>query len=325
MHAVAEEHLAELDHLEQADTHDGRFCVVPPPKAGDEAGGDGDDVFKGAAEGDAGDVGDNLHVEVRTVEEHFEEVVIDRWEVGWGDDKSDFGGFTAGVFVLVDGCEVELGGRWGMTFGRSRLWCGVLTGIAAVHGWGVVGDCCFGELFLGDFVGDVGAGKGTAVDSEFFANGFGEEADVFAVDRDAFYAGDTAGIGKDVTFHLIAQATNELVGKVEDKDGGVVDGVLDGRVGDDVGREGDSRKVLDILMEVIDESCELVGLGRELGSGVVVFRCCRNRELFLIHPHLHFLLKVIGVFFCILSNDLSNGGAPSLRRQRRKGSCSDYA
>ena len=36
---VAEEHLPELDHLEQADAHHGRLGVVAPAHAGDEARG----------------------------------------------------------------------------------------------------------------------------------------------------------------------------------------------------------------------------------------------------------------------------------------------
>jgi len=104
--AVAKEHLAEFHHLEQADAHDGRLGVVAPAEAGDEAGGEGDDVFQGAAEGDAGNVGDDGDVEVGPVEEGFDGVVVEGGEVGRLGREADFGGLAFGVFVFGDLGEV---------------------------------------------------------------------------------------------------------------------------------------------------------------------------------------------------------------------------
>lgn len=106
MRAVAEEHLAEFHHLEQANTHDGRLGVVAPAEAGDEAGGEGDDVFQGAAEGDARDVGDDGDVEVGPVEEGFDGVVVEGGKVGGLGREADFGGLAFGVFVFGDLGEV---------------------------------------------------------------------------------------------------------------------------------------------------------------------------------------------------------------------------
>lgn len=225
MRAIAEEHLSELHHLEQADTHDGCFRIVAPAEAGDEAGGEGDDVFEGTGEGDAGDVGDDGNVEVGAVEEGFDGGVVEGGEVGGLGGEADFGGLAFGVFVFGDLGEVELGGSWRGAFGR---------GGAGVHGWRVVGDGGFGEFFLGDFIGDVGSGEGAAVDAKFLANGLGEEGDVFAGDVDAFDAGDAAGVGEDVAFHLVAEAADELMRQVEDQDAGPFDGLLEGGRGDEV-------------------------------------------------------------------------------------------
>lgn len=203
MRRVAEEHFSELDHLEQADAHDGCLRVVAPAEAGDEAGGEGDDVFEGAAEGDAGYVVHDGDVEVGAVEECFDGGVVEGREVGGLGGEADLGGLALGVFVFGDLGKVELRGAGGGAF-RGRG--------ARVHGGWVIGDGGFGKLLLGDFVGDVGSREGAAVDAEFVADGFREEGDVFAGDVDAFDAGDAAGVGKDVAFHLVAKAADELVG-----------------------------------------------------------------------------------------------------------------
>ena len=206
MHRTLEEHFPKLDHFEETDAHDGRFGVVAPAEAGDEAGGQGDDVFEGATEGDAGDVGDEADVEVGAVEEEFEEGVVDGGKLrGHGAELF----LVAGVFGLGgvgDFGEVEFRELGGGAFGG---------GVLGVHVRGVVGDCCFGEFLLGDFGGDVGAGEGAAVDSEFGADGLGEEADAVGGNVDAFDAGYAAGVGEDVAFHLIAESTDELMRQVE--------------------------------------------------------------------------------------------------------------
>ena len=71
VHGVAEELLAELDHLEESDAHDCCFRIVAPALAVDEAGREGDDILQRAGDGDAGDVGSEPHVEVGAVEEGF--------------------------------------------------------------------------------------------------------------------------------------------------------------------------------------------------------------------------------------------------------------
>ena len=301
MHRGLEEHFSELHHLEEADAHDGRFGVVAPAQAGDEAGGEGDDVFEGAAEGDAGDVGDEAHVEVGAVEEGLEEGVVDGRELGG--HGAEF--FLVARFVRLAGVgdlgEVEFGVAGGGAFGG---------GVLRVEVRGVVGDGRFGEFFLRYFVGDVGAGEGTAVDAEFGADGFGEETYAGGGDVDAFDAGDAAGVGQDVAFHLVAEAADELVREVEDEDGGVFDGILEGRVGDKVMREGNVRQVFDVLMEVVDEFRELLRLRRQLGGGVVIFRTLRHGCLFFKHPHLHFGLEEVRVGCGVFGDDLGYGRPP---------------
>ena len=85
-----------------------------------------------------------------------------------------------------------------------------------------------------NFVGDVCAGEGAAVDAKFLADGFREEGDVFAGDVDAFYAGYAAGVGQDVAFHLVAESANELMGEVEDQDAGAFNGFFEGGSGDEI-------------------------------------------------------------------------------------------
>lgn len=103
------------------------------------------------------------------------------------------------------------------------------------------------------------------------ADGLGEEGDGGGGDVDAFDAGDTAGVGEKVPGELLAEVVDELVGEVEDEDRGVFDGGFDGGVGDDVFGEGDGGQVFDVFVEVVDEGCELLGFGAEVGGGVVGF------------------------------------------------------
>lgn len=100
-------------------------------------------------------------------------------------------------------------------------------------------------------------------------DGFGEEGDGGGGDVDAFDAGDAAGVGQDVSGKLLAEVVDELVGKVEDEDCGVLDGGFDGGVGDDVFGQGDRRQVFDVFVDMVDEGGELLGLGAEVGGGVV--------------------------------------------------------
>ena len=127
LRAIGEELLAEFHHLEDAHAHDGGLRVVAPAEAVDEASGKGDDVLEGAAEGDAGHVVDDAHVEVGAVEELADVLVGERRVL-------DGEGLEVGGALAGDGArgrdEVDLGGHGGAAGG----------GGAGVHGRGVIGD-----------------------------------------------------------------------------------------------------------------------------------------------------------------------------------------
>jgi hypothetical protein len=80
---LLEEHAAELLHLHQADAHDGGLGVIAPAETIDEASSECDHVLERAAEGDAGDVVDDAHVEVGTVKKVFHDGVVDGRELLW--------------------------------------------------------------------------------------------------------------------------------------------------------------------------------------------------------------------------------------------------
>lgn len=180
--------------------------------------------------------------------------------------------------------------------------------MARVHGRGLVGDCRFAPFFLGDFVGDVGAGEGAAVDTEAGADGFGKEADAGLGDVDAFDAGDAAGKGDNFAGEGGAGAGDELVGQVEDEEGGVFDGVDEGRVGYEVWRERDVWEVFDVFVFCIDDGGEFLRLG---GFCIVVFRVFWYGDLFFKHPHLHIELVDVWVSFCVFSHNLGDCGTPA--------------
>ena len=123
------------------------------------------------------------------------------------------------------------------------------------------------------------------------ADGLGEKGDGGGGNIDAFYAGDAAGVGEDLSGQLLAEVVDELVGKVEDEDCGAPDGVFNGGVGDDVFGQGYGGQVFDVFVEVVDEARELLGLGAELGGGIVVFRVGWNGNSLFVDPHLHFGLE----------------------------------
>ena len=56
-----------------------------------------------------------------------------------------------------------------------------------------------------DFVGDVGAGQGAAIDAQFRADHLGEEGDVAGGYMHALDTGDAAGVGQDMALHLGAK------------------------------------------------------------------------------------------------------------------------
>ena len=73
---ITKEHLAELDHLLEADADDRRLRVPAVPEAVAEAGADRDDVLERAAQLDAHRVLHGAHLERRAVEGELEEVAV---------------------------------------------------------------------------------------------------------------------------------------------------------------------------------------------------------------------------------------------------------
>lgn len=63
-----------------------------------------------------------------------------------------------------------------------------------------------------------------------------------------------------MTLELVADIVDELMGQVEDENGRVLDGVVDGGVGDEVVGEGDAGEVFDVFVVVVDDAGELLGL-----------------------------------------------------------------
>ena len=276
----AEELLAELDHLEQTDAHDGGFGVVPPAQTVDPTGGEGDDVLEGPGQRDAGDIAGHADVEVGTVEDGLPELVVDGRETLGHGLQLGLGDLAGGVLVLE---------------GRT------LSGGQAVLGGRIVGDGGLGPLLARHLVGDVGTGQGTAVDAELVPDPLREQVGTLLVDVDTLDARDGAGIGGDLALDGLAGADDELVRQVEDQDGAVLDGVDQIRVGHEVGGQLDAGQVLDVLMLGVDN------LGQVLGALAIV-------DLFLEHPHLDRGLEQRGVAGGIFSHDLSNGTSPVLCR-----------
>lgn len=95
-----EEHLAELDHLHETDTHDGGLGIVAPSHAVDPAGSKGNDVFEGTAQGHTGHIAHHANVEVRTVEEHLQGAVINGKILRGQRLQLHLGQFARGVLVL---------------------------------------------------------------------------------------------------------------------------------------------------------------------------------------------------------------------------------
>lgn len=304
VHRLTKEFLSKVNHLQQTHAHDGGLGVVTPAATVDEAGSQRNNVLQGAAQRDTGDVGDHADVEVGAVEEVLEDLVVQGRVLGGYGGELRLGGAAAGVLVLhVNGCQgreavaaVDVGVRGGGT--RSR-------GARVIHGRGVVGDGGLGPLLGGDFGGNVGAGEGTAVDAEAVTDPFREKGDAVVGDVDALDAGDAASKGQDVTVELLADIADKLVGKIEDEDGGILDGVLQGGVRDDVVGELDTGQVFCVLVVFVDDGGQLLGL---LAEGGIVVRGCRvESDILLVHPHVHIFFEQVGEGLCVFGNDLGNG------------------
>ncbi|KAI6750939.1 hypothetical protein HG530_014389 [Fusarium avenaceum] len=66
------------------------------------------------------------------------------------------------------------------------------------------------------------------------------EADAVISNIDTLDTADSASVRKDVSVDLLADVCDELVGEVEDEDGGVLDSVADVGVGDEIGGQSDA-------------------------------------------------------------------------------------
>lgn len=288
MNAITKELLAETDHLEESDTHDGCLGIVTPPAAVDEACGQRDDILERTGDGDTGDIGGEADVEVWTVKERLQGEVVDgreRVREGFQDDLCRLGRVSSGR-------KVDRGGF------RS--------GLAGIYGRRVIGDGRLRELLLRDFRSDVGAGESTAVDAELRADRFGEERNVVLGHIDTLDTRDATSVGQDVTTELVADAPNELMREVEDKDGGVGNRVGEGRVGVDVLGQSDGGKIFDVLVEGVDQLGEFLGRGGQWVFGRVVLRVLGECDRLLEDPHLDGGLKERGVGRDILSDDLGD-------------------
>ncbi|KAI7451852.1 Glycerol-3-phosphate dehydrogenase [Hortaea werneckii] len=258
----------------------------------DPAGSQRDDVLQGAAERDARDVRDDADVEVGAVEELLHVAGVQGGILGGqGLEVLDL---AAGVLdALGDEVgEVDVRGLGGAAGGSAGGGGG--RGVLGVHRRRVVGYRCLRPLLQGHLGGDVGSAQRAAL-----AAGLGH--------IDTLHAANAAGEGHDVAPEGIAGLGDELVGQVEDEDGGALDGVEQVRVGDDVVGQGDVGQVLDVLMEGVDEGGELLGLAGELVAGVVVLAGLGDLVLLLEHPHLHLLFEDIIVLLAVLGHDLGDG------------------
>ena len=64
---------------------------------------------------------------------------------------------------------------------------------------------------------------------------------------------------------LFAEIIDELMWEVEDEDRRILHRIFDGRIGMNVMWQINIRKVLDILMKVVDQRRELLGLCAKIG------------------------------------------------------------
>lgn len=176
---------------------------------------------------------------------------------------------------------------------------------------GIVRNAGLAPFLLGDFVGDVGARERTAIDSKDLADGLGEEADASLAHINSLDARNTTGVREDFSFQLLARLHNELMGQIEDKDGTVLDGILQGRIGVQVGREFDPREVLDVLIGCIDDLGQVLGTLAQRRRRVVVRRGLGDLDFLFKHPHLDLLMEEGRVRGSVFRNDLGDSGAPT--------------
>ena len=229
------------------------------------------------------------------------QVVHGRPLVGQG-LKHRLGELAGGVLVLeVNGAG---GGAGSGTVGGGGL--GVEVG-------GIVGNGGLGPLFARNLVRNVGTRESTTVDSKGVANGLGEQMRTLLVHINTLDAGDTTGEGQDLALDLLAGLDDELVRQVEHQDGAILDGIDDVGVCDQVGWQVDTRKVLDVLMGLVDDLCQGLRALAERRGRVVVTRVLGDLNLFLEHPHLDLLLEERRVAGSIFSDDLGDSASPGIQ------------
>lgn len=231
------------------------------------------------------------------MEELAEAGVVERGV--FGGDWCELGLCGAATSVAV---SLDLGDVASIGVGAARSGSG---STAVVHGRRVVSNCRLRPLLGRNFVGNVGTAQCADVNVKVLANPFAEQADSVLGDIDTLDAANATSKGENVTFQLVANIVNELMGKVEDEDAGVFDGVGEGGVGDEVVGESDAWEIFDVFVVRVDNVCELLGL--VANGGVVVFGVFGQDDVFFEHPHLHLLFEEILVLPCVFGDDLGNG------------------
>ena len=95
-----EEHLTELDHLQETDSHDGGLGVVTPAHAINPTGSEGDDVLEGSSQRHTRHVVYYSDMEVGAVEEGLPNSVVNRRVGGWQCLQLHGRKVTSGILVL---------------------------------------------------------------------------------------------------------------------------------------------------------------------------------------------------------------------------------
>jgi hypothetical protein len=98
--------------------------------------------------------------------------------------------------------------------------------------------------------------------------------------------------------------------KVENKNGTVFDSIYQRWVGVQVLWEGNSRKVFDILVGLVDHIGQVLLALAERRGRIVVLGRPRNFNLFFKNPHLDVLLEDSGIAGGILGNYFGDSSAP---------------
>lgn len=293
VHGLGEPEAPEADHLHHPDADDGRLGILTPSLARDEAGRQRDDVLQRAAQRHTRHIGDDMHMEVRALEEAVEQLLVDAGVLVRHALQLRGGGGDLALALLVHDVAVI----------RGELLLRV-----EVHGRRVVADGGLAELLGGDLRGDVGAGQRPAVDAQLLHDELREERDPPVRDLDALDARDGARVRQVVALHLLERLVDELVRQVEDQDRGVFDGIAQVRVGDHVVRQRDPREVLDVLVDAVDDIRQLVCL---VAEGLPVRRVVWDGHVLFENPHLHLFFEDIGMLARVFGEDFGDRRPPA--------------